>query len=155
MSQQPEPEGHGLLRSIAQGRHPATAIRRLKDLRQAARFGTIGVLNTGLDLGLFLLLTRGAYLQPVIASTFSYGAGMACSFCLNRTWTFRGSAAGPSGQFARFVALNFTLLTIGNAALALLLMIMPALPAKLVVVMASFPVSFLLSKNLVFVFRHA
>ena len=137
------------------GAHSTTAVGRLKDLRQAARFGTIGVLNTGLDLGLFLLLTRVAHLQPVLASTLSYGAGIACSFCLNRTWTFRGSAAGASGQFARFLALNVTLLTIGNAALALLLMIMPTLPAKLVVVMAGFPVSFLLSKNLVFVFRHA
>lgn len=135
--------------------HPTKAVRGLKDLRQAARFGTIGVLNTGLDLGLFLMLTRVAHLQPVLASTLSYGAGMACSFCLNRNWTFRGSTAGASGQFARFLVLNVTLLTLGNATLALLLMIMPALPAKLVVVMASFPVSFILSKTLVFNFRHA
>lgn len=137
------------------GGHHATAVHRLNDLRQAARFGVTGVLNTGLDLGLFLLLTRGACLQPVIASTISYVAGMVCSFCLNRTWTFRASAAGPSGQFARFVVLNFTLLTIGNAVLALLLLIMPALPAKLMVVITIFPVSFLLSKKVVFDFRRA
>lgn len=65
------------------------------------RFAAVGVLNTALDLGLFLLL-HGA-LGIVAANLVSTSAGMLCSFVLNGRWTF-GAAHLTWGQAGRFLA---------------------------------------------------
>jgi putative flippase GtrA len=59
---------------------------------QAVRFGLVGVLNTGVDLGLFFLLTHGLTFfarQPVLAKAVSYSVGLLNSYFINRAWTFR------------------------------------------------------------------
>jgi putative flippase GtrA len=65
-------------------------------LKQAAKFGSVGVLNTLVDLALYFVLTRwlGLGNQPAVAKAISYSVGVLNSFLLNRVWTFqaRGSS---------------------------------------------------------------
>ncbi len=59
---------------------------------QAAKFVLVGILNTVLDIGLYLVLTRwiGVFARwRVVAKGISYGAGVLNSFCWNRSWTFK------------------------------------------------------------------
>ena len=71
-------------------------MRKLSPLfTQAVKFGVVGLLNTGLDLGLYFLLTRGIAVfaaLPVLAKAISYSVGTLNSFFLNRGWTFHSSA---------------------------------------------------------------
>lgn len=64
-------------------------------LRQAFKFGIVGVLNTAVDLGLYFVLTRwlGMANLPVAAKSISYSAGILNSFFWNKAWTFRSTAS--------------------------------------------------------------
>lgn len=67
---------------------------RLKWLVQAIKFGAVGILNTGIDLGLYFVLTRwlGLGALPVLAKGLSYSAGIMNSFLWNKFWTFKSKA---------------------------------------------------------------
>lgn len=65
-------------------------------LIQAVKFGLVGVLNTGVDLGLYALLTHWTgwlAAVPVTAKAISYSAGIVNSFIFNRGWTFRSQSS--------------------------------------------------------------
>ncbi|MFC4783311.1 GtrA family protein [Nocardioides sp. MAHUQ-72] len=71
------------------------------------RFAAVGVVNTGIDLGLFALL-HGP-LGLALANLVSTGAGMATSFVANGRFTF-GRDRLDAGQALRFVATTGTVL---------------------------------------------
>lgn len=63
---------------------------------QAAKFLSVGVLNTLVDWGVYFLLTRliPFFLsQPGVAKAISYSAGILNSYLFNRNWTFRSQAS--------------------------------------------------------------
>jgi putative flippase GtrA len=63
-------------------------------LKQAVKFGIVGVINTGVDLGLYFILTHfTGYFgeQQVLAKGISYTAGILNSFLWNRNWTFKST----------------------------------------------------------------
>lgn len=57
--------------------------------RQAVSYGIIGVLSSGLDAGIFYLLSHQGHITPYSANLISIHCGILCSFLLNRTVTFR------------------------------------------------------------------
>ena len=58
--------------------------------RQAAAFGSVGILNTAIGLGvIWFSMLLGA--TPVVANVLGYAVGLALSFSLNRSFTFRNS----------------------------------------------------------------
>ena len=77
-------------------------------LNQAARFATVGVVNTLIDVGLFLVLTGSVnFFKSHIftAKVISYAVATVNSFVLNRKYTF-SSAAVPLTFFVLFIAVN-------------------------------------------------
>lgn len=56
-------------------------------LTQLVRFATSGVANTALGL-IAIYLAMAAGLQYVTANAVGYAVGLACSYLLNRNWTF-------------------------------------------------------------------
>ena len=57
-------------------------------IRQAIRFAAVGAANTAIGL---LAIWGTMYLfgtDPITANAIGYAIGMACSFTLNRSWTF-------------------------------------------------------------------
>ncbi|MBC7506480.1 MAG: GtrA family protein [Sandarakinorhabdus sp.] len=125
-------------------------------VRQAVRFGIVGVGNTLLTYVLTLGLTSGASLAVAPASALGYAAGVAQSFVLNRFWTFGvapGGSRAVTGQLAGFIIVNllcgglFTLVTTVAA---------PRLglaPATLLGVVIATPVNFVLTRRFVFAVR--
>jgi putative flippase GtrA len=82
------------------------------------RFAVVGVLNTGVDMAIFFLLTWFG-ISYVTAQVISYSCGTANSYLLNKFWTFRSSGRSYS-EIARFIIVNLASLGISLACLALL-----------------------------------
>jgi putative flippase GtrA len=59
-------------------------------LGRFGRFALVGVLGTGLDMGLLLLLTAAAGLSTLPSNMISYSAGIINNYYWNRRWTFTG-----------------------------------------------------------------
>lgn len=84
----------------------ATRIRTIAQ-HQVARFASVGVANTLVDLGLFILLSAAG--MGVLAANFiSTSAGMAVSFLGNRRYVF-----GASGHILREITLFVIVCAIG------------------------------------------
>jgi putative flippase GtrA len=122
-------------------------------LIQAIKFGAVGVLNTGVDLGLYFVLTRwlGLGSVPVLAKSISYSAGILNSFIWNKTWTFR-SKAGTLVTLIPFVITNLIGLGINTGTLELCLKVLhlPELAGLAVATGSTLAWNFLISKFIVF-----
>ena len=58
-------------------------------IRQALRFGLVGIANTSIGLIAIYAVLYYFSTNPAIANAIGYAIGMVVSFILNRTWTFR------------------------------------------------------------------
>ncbi len=77
-------------------------------LRQGVKFGLVGVINTGVDLGLYWVITRFVLTAPSLAVTakaISYTAGVINSYFWNKNFTFR-SQDNSWGAFLLFFSIN-------------------------------------------------
>lgn len=81
-------------------------LRRYHIARQFVKFALIGLLNTGVDFGVYFTLTRGIpyfFEHKLLANVFAFAAAVSGAFLLNRSWTFRARAGRASHQFAKFI----------------------------------------------------
>jgi putative flippase GtrA len=82
------------------------------------KFALVGLLNTGVDVAIFFLLTRIG--TPYVAAQMvSYSCGAANSYLLNKVWTFRSSGLSYA-ELIRFMVVNLVSLGISVAVLSLL-----------------------------------
>jgi putative flippase GtrA len=93
-------------------------LRRRHSLHEFARFAIVGVVNTGVDMALFFLLTWLG-ISYVPAQVVSYSGGTANSYLLNKVWTFRSSGLSYS-EVIRFIIINIASLALSVLCLALL-----------------------------------
>lgn len=96
---------------------------------QVVRFGMVGVLNTGVDLGSYWILTRFvAYFgnAPIFAKALSYILGVINSYIWNRSFTFRSPVRSPK-RFVLFFLINLIAVGINSGIMALSLHVL-ALP---------------------------
>jgi putative flippase GtrA len=120
-------------------------------LARAARFATVGVINTSVDVGLYSVAVIVLGWHPVLANTVSYSTGVLCSFALNSTWTFGDcNRSQPIRQFVRFVGINAVMLLVGNVIIAGLLAVIPALAAKGLATAVGFALNYNLMRRFVF-----
>ena len=82
------------------------------------KFAIVGLLNTGIDVAIFFLLTwlGCPYLA---AQVVSYSCGAGNSYLLNKFWTFRSSGISYA-EIIRFTTVNLISLGISIVALTLL-----------------------------------
>ncbi|KQX27805.1 MULTISPECIES: GtrA family protein [unclassified Ensifer] len=115
-----------------------------------ARFAAVGAVTTLLDLALFnTLFFLGA--PPSPSNLLSYSCGIALSYVLNRTFTFR--AAHNYVQAVKFVVATLAGLAISTVFVASLAMLIPAPIAKFVSIPVVFLWNYLTAR--LWVFRHA
>lgn len=70
----------------------AFAVHPLEWIEQGVKFLLVGMVNTGVDLGLYFLLTRYVTAfagENLLAKGISYTAGVVNSYVWNRSWTFK------------------------------------------------------------------
>ena len=91
--------------------HAGTKTYMLVMVRQALRFGIVGLANTTVGL-----LTIYAFIYffdtgPAIANAIGYAIGLVVSFSLNRSWTFgnRGTVAKVLPRYLLIAAISYFL----------------------------------------------
>ncbi len=92
--------------------------RHHHSLREFVKFAFVGILNTGVDVAIFFVLTTFGT-QYVAAQVVSYSCGAGNSYVLNKFWTFR-SCGLSYGEMLRFTVINLASLGISVACLGLL-----------------------------------
>jgi putative flippase GtrA len=119
--------------------------------RRMARFGLVGVLNTGLDFLVFVLLFYGLGWSLLVANSLGYLTGLANSYLLNSRWTFGDRIGGRAPMRPLLYAgLNGLGLVLGNLAVATLALALPAWLAKLGATAVTFAWNYWSSDRLVF-----
>jgi putative flippase GtrA len=126
---------------------------RLRHLRGPLLFGLVGLANTGVDVGVFLALTRLADLPPLPASALGFLAGATHSYVANGLLTFRGRGVtlASAARIARFAGVTMACLGVSTAVMAVGLAMMPDIAAKGVSVLATFAAGYWLNHRLVYV----
>jgi len=82
-------------------------LRRFKVV-QFSFFAVVGAINTGVDAGLYWVLTRNAGVEILLASMISFLAGTVNSFLMNRKLTFgiAGKRMDAVRQYGRFLMVS-------------------------------------------------
>jgi putative flippase GtrA len=97
------------------------------ELKQVIIFGIIGVWNTLLDFGVFLLLTWIFAIDPdqsvwmMVANTTSFTIAAINSYLLNKYYTFGSKKAASQKEFGLFFSVSLIGLLINNAILSIVL----------------------------------
>ncbi|OBA07704.1 sugar translocase [Paenibacillus polymyxa] len=94
---------------------------RIAQLLPMIRFGIVGLVNTGVDYIIFMLLAW-AGVQVVVAQIISYSCGTANSYILNSRWTFSKQQANNTnkGRLLKFIVINLIVLGITSLLLQVL-----------------------------------
>jgi len=120
--------------------------------KQIAKFSIVGVLNTGIDFGVFILLVNVLRLDSIGSNVLSYSCGVINSYLFNRTWTFKVRRRMGLVEFSKFVIVN--LITLGISTLILYyfenIMEYHVYISKAIAILFSMIVNFIGSKLLVF-----
>ena len=83
------------------------SLRRFRVV-QFSFYAVVGAINTGVDAGLYWVLTRHAGVEILLASFLSFLAGTVNSFLMNRTLTFgtTGRRMDALRQYGRFLMVS-------------------------------------------------
>lgn len=117
------------------------------------RFGLVGIVNAGIDFGLFVLLHHGFDMAPLLAHAIGFAFAACNSYVMNKLWTFgdRDWSAKAASGAARFFAVALGGLLVGAAVIWILTPPLPAIVSKALAIGATFVWNYQLSR--LFVFR--
>lgn len=125
---------------------------KLLHINQILKFGAVGIINTGIDFGIFTILLMTTSLVPTACHVISYSAGVVNSYFFNRLWTFKVRERANSFEFVKFIIVN--LVSLGVSTLVLYLLndkaSLDSLVSKLGGTLCSLFVNFIGSKLIVF-----
>ncbi len=128
------------------------ALRRQALMLKAVSFASVGLVNTLVDLGLFLLALKYLTSSLVIANLLAWTIAVSGSYVMNSYITFAaesGRRLTPKAYLA-FVVSQVVGLIAATATLVLSALAMPVLYAKLLAIGVSFLVNFSISHFVVF-----
>jgi putative flippase GtrA len=116
---------------------------RTAHLYQFIRFAAVGVLQNGVNLGIFALAIAAGV--PYLAgSVLAAAVALSVSFFLNLRWTFRGSYDRIKGRALRFITIWVTIVLAGLPILALLVSVahLPRILAQAIIITIGAPISY-------------
>ena len=118
---------------------------------EAFRFGTVGVLQNGLNLATFALATgAGIHYRP--AAVLAGVLALVVSFLLNRHWTFMGHATPVGRQGLRYLLVFAGAVGLGVVLLTFFVEVtgIGEVPAQVAAILIVAPISFLAQRTWVF-----
>jgi putative flippase GtrA len=122
------------------------------DFASFLKFSFVGALNTGIDYGLFVLLTTVCSVFYFPAHAISYSAGLVNSYFWNKFWTFRQTRRFSVREAALFVIVNLTAFALAGGILTLCVEVLffPEALAKAIALPFSLSVNFFGNRHIVF-----
>jgi putative flippase GtrA len=130
---------------------------RLTGLHEPIKFGLVGIVNTGVDFTLFLVLVKMG-LSPIPANIISFSVGAIISYLANSRFTFRATDCfgWPAGVMIAFFGMTACNVILSTLLVRLGLMIgLMAVEAKAISLVGTFLFGFILSKFVIFIPRLA
>ena len=120
-------------------------------LRQAARFGTVGLLQNGVNVACFAL-ARAAGVHYRVAAIVAGFVGFALSFWLNRHWTFTGRSGAIEHHLVKYTCVYASAVALGVLLLTFFVEVggIPPVAAQVLSILVVAPVSFLVQRAWVF-----
>lgn len=127
-------------------------IRYWRGLWQFIKFNLVGIMNTAVDFGVFMILNHYLGLVYTVSQVISYSCGMINSYFFNKFWTFQKKEGFTAIEVAKFVLVN--LCSLGVSLLVLYILQSKwnwkVLPSKVLATGFSVGVNFLGNKLWVF-----
>jgi putative flippase GtrA len=119
---------------------------------KALSFAMVGVVNTAIDLGIFLFGYNLLGLQLVPANLLAWLVAVSCSYVMNSSITFAHESGGKLTwrSYGAFVISGIAGVIANTTVLFVASYWMPVLAAKLLAILASFMINFSLSHFVVF-----
>jgi putative flippase GtrA len=129
-----------------------TAWRERAIALKAVSFGLIGVVNSLVDLGIFLTAYGVLGLPLVPANVIAWAIAMSFSYVMNSSITFAAESGGKLRwkDYAAFAASGLVGVVANTTALVAASYFLPVLAAKLIAILVSFVVNFSLTHFVVF-----
>ncbi|BBH20743.1 putative membrane protein YngA [Paenibacillus baekrokdamisoli] len=93
-------------------------VTKLAGLVPMLKFGSVGLINTVVDIAVFTLLTTLG-VTAIVAQVISYSCGVLNSYYMNRSWTFQKKKQ-VRGQWLKFLVVNLISLAVITVLLSLL-----------------------------------
>jgi putative flippase GtrA len=97
-----------------------TSVTKHPETRRFVKFGLVGVVNTTLDMGVYILLSTGFHVHYVVANIFAFMVAGINSYYLNRRWTFRSTADNWRREMVKYLIVIGTGFLINEALLYIL-----------------------------------
>lgn len=123
-----------------------------KGLVQFIKFNVVGIMNTAVDFGVFMILNHYLGLIYAVSQVISYSCGMVNSYFLNKFWTFQKREGFTAIEVTKFILVN--LCSLGVSLLVLYILqskwSWEVLPSKVLATGFSVGVNFLGNKFWVF-----
>ncbi|MFA7673505.1 MAG: GtrA family protein [Clostridia bacterium] len=85
--------------------------RLFRELFQMLRYGLVGIVNTCITTGIFILL-KHLGVEYLVYTIIGYGVGICISFCLNRKFTFKKENENATKQILLFFTVCLSLMGI-------------------------------------------
>ena len=137
--------------------------RSLKPSAEFLRFAVAGAIGFGVDAGLLLAFTSLLGWPALLARLASFAIAVACTWAINRAWTFRPSvlsggqtsAAGVGAEFAAYGAVQLAGFAVNYGVYALVVTLIGRAPVQLMIATAcgsavGLAVNYLGARRLVF-----
>jgi putative flippase GtrA len=123
-------------------------------LRQFIRYSIVGVVQNGVNIGVFAIAVAGG-VPFLLASVLAAVVALTVSFFLNRRWTFPGRTDQTTARAIRFVSIWITILLMGLLLLAALVDLahLPKVLAQAIVVVVGAPLSYTAQRRWTFADR--
>ena len=127
-------------------------IRYWRGLWQFIKFNLVGIMNTAVDFGVFMILNHYLGLVYTVSQVISYSCGMVNSYFFNKFWTFQKKEGFTAIEVIKFILVN--LCSLGVSLLVLYILQSKwnwqVLPSKVLATGFSVGVNFLGNKFWVF-----
>jgi len=119
------------------------------------KFSMVGLLNTGIHYGVFLLLLKVGELDYLVSSGIGYCFGLVNSYSINRKWTFAAAQPCNKLEFIQFACVNAMSLGLNLLSLKIFVSFLSIIPeiAQIIAIIFSMLVNFFCNKFWIFNIR--